>query len=401
MVPKNRSWDSLVAVFRIHEDKLTQAVGERVQRALCEGGGQDERINEAAAEAWTEPGHQGRVGSGGVHAPAVNQFETANVVFDIFEPSPSDHPRSDPGLEAGPSDRVRSFHVQPSSLSPRSLPRRKRLVAERLIEVFDVLQPSVGIADTPYRLPEAVRPEEGHRNWLTFLGPDRGDEARALADPPGAELHERDWGGYVIQAWEDPFEPEGPAVPGTNLRAWFVEPSGVQPNACRLLAGVSVDEPWDEEGRPLLELFLEGDLGPQPIGLHVESVRERLVQAWRADRLSLGPGTGLQAFAEVFGWDAVVGLPITRQDRGEGPLEKGVPVTGDEVEEALTQADEILSSLGSQASADLHVVWSGNLRLPGPREGGWTDDRSETWRHADPQSWVEWEEIMDEEGLGG
>lgn len=212
------------------------------------------------------------------------------------------------GFPISPGSGLLGLRFTPMDRTNMEPGRYRNNVAASAVSVFDILRSSWAAVDQPGPLglgagtdPRAIP------HWLNFFGPDREHEARALADQFGVELERRPWGGFVVQCWEDPFDPP---VQDVATRAGSSRGEHVFANLASLVAGCRVEEPPGSLGR-------------------------------------------LSVFEAVDG-ACVVGLPVLSLETGHAFAES---LSVDDALAALEEAERELARLGLEGEPGLFVVW--------------------------------------------
>lgn len=259
-------------------------------------------------------------------------------------------------VELGDNDRLPSFVARRRHISEESGREWIAFFRSRMLDVFDVLEPPWGCADLFDRIGFGTdtNPKE-HVHWLNFYGPDNEARARALADDIGVEVDEREWGGFVVQAWEDPFDPpeehkptpdpttvQAPASPLDDEEADQYPRNGV------LVAGVDPFEATTLEGETLAEDLAGEGAGVEDLAAHFHAARQagedfdpgelRLFPSFRHNACILGV--------------PVAKVPVTAETP---PIE---PLDDERLGDALRQAGAALDRLDIELDAEpcLHLL---------------------------------------------
>lgn len=266
------------------------------------------------------------------------------IHLDLLRPDQNRERSFGPSFEA--EGRPLGMALQRRYNERGSLKETGQFFRSRMLAVFDVLQPPWGCADLFDRIGFGTdKNPKDEVHWLNFYGPDDELQARALADELGVEVDERDWGGFVVQAWEDPFDPpeeNQPTPDPTTVQAPASplddEDADQYPRNGVLVAGIDPFETRAENGETLASALAGERADVEALAGHVHAARSaggafdpgelRLFPSFRHNACVLGlPVAQVRVTAET--------PPIDRLDRDrleEGLQEAGAALEGLDVE---------------------------------------------------------------------
>lgn len=345
---------SLATVFRVPEDRFTPERGRRLASRAFDvntPGADEELVERRLAKAgnlWA----QGELG-GASWRPDESVDQTMLRLEVFWHEQDPDYTLA---VDLNNGDRLPGFVLKQADVDAEVFPEVSAFLRQRLVAIFDVLEPPWGCADLFDRIGFGTDTDpKQHVHWLNFYGPEHQDEAHALADELGVDVDERDWGGLLVQAWQDPFDPpeEHQPIPDpTTVQATASplddEDADNHPRNGVLVAGIDPFTATTSEGEPLADAWAGERADIEDLAAHVHAARQagddfdpgplRLYPSFRHDACRLGI--------------PIATVPISTETPSIEPLDTGL------LDQALSEAADALDRLHAdvQAEPELFLV---------------------------------------------
>jgi hypothetical protein len=222
---RSRLGIAIAAVFRVGEASLSREAGFEMFSEALQGftPGRDVGLIEKGWRVWAEYWTRGRPLS--VSYAGDPRLDGRELSISIFWAGKEYVHRNEPfkvtegepypptlGLNADlyAGERLAVFALHTRELQPSYDPCRAiNFFAERMVEVFDVLKPSIGMADTYERVGFDRKADPFAKvHWMEFIGPEHPSLMEKLRSED-VMLDERPWGGLVVRRWDDPLSGPG------------------------------------------------------------------------------------------------------------------------------------------------------------------------------------------------